>query len=114
MELSREYPLRRQGLLYPLMVIAAIAVIVFSIVGIAAVSGWMPSSLLGATPAAQSREDGAVEPRRPVSAPAGAAFQCAECGVIDTVREIERDGSLASVSLFASHPRPALAQAATW
>ena len=113
MELSREYPLRRHGLLYPMMVIAAIAVIVFSILGIAAVSGWMPSSLLGGPPAAQSREDGAAEPRS-ASAPAGSTFQCAECGVVETVREIERGGSLASASLFAPHPRPALARAATW
>src|SRR5687768_1967641 len=112
MELSREYPLRRHGLLYPMMVIAAIAVIVLSIVGIAAVSGWMPSSLLGGAPAAQSRDDGAAEPRS-ASAPAASTFRCAECGVIETVREVEREASLASVSLLAPHPRPALARAAT-
>jgi hypothetical protein len=112
MELSREYPLRRHGLLYPMMVIAAIAVIVFSIFGIAAVSGWMPSSLLGGPPAAQSGENGGTEPRS-ASAPEASTFRCAECGVIETVREIERQGSLASVSLF-PHARPALARAATW
>ena len=113
MELSRDYPLRRQGLLYPMMVIAAIAVIVFSIVGIAAVSGWMPSSLVGGSPAAQSRQDGGTEPR-PGHAPASTAFQCAQCGVIETVREIEREGSLASVSLVGTSAPPALARAATW
>ena len=48
MELSRdERRFEKSGLLYPMMVIAAIAVIVFSIVGIASMAGWLPNSLIG-------------------------------------------------------------------
>lgn len=49
----------RLGILYPVMLIAAIALIVFSVVGIATMVGWMPSALSGADPEA-----------RPAAAPA--------------------------------------------
>lgn len=42
METSNAAP-KRQGILYPAMVIAAIALIVFSAVGIATMMGWMPA-----------------------------------------------------------------------
>lgn len=74
------------GLLYPMMVIAAIAVIVFSIVGIASMSGWMPNAMLG-NGTAMAAVVGIEEEATP-------AFQCAECGVIQSVRDIEQRGSL--------------------
>ena len=76
MELSRERPLETRGLLYPLMVIAAIALIVFSLLGIATVTGWMPSALAHSDTPSQMHSE--------------AAFECAECGVIESVRELER------------------------
>jgi len=76
MELSRERPLETRGLLYPLMVIAAIALIVFSLLGIAAMTGWMPSAL--------------AHPETPVPVRSEATFECAECGVLDSMREMER------------------------
>ena len=73
------------GLLYPMMIIAAIAVIVFSIVGIASITGLMPNAMIGnATTVAAIGVDEEASP----------AFQCAECGVIQSVREIEQRGSL--------------------
>jgi outer membrane lipoprotein SlyB len=103
MELSRTYS-RTPDLLYPMMLIAAIAVIVFSVLGIASMAGWMPRAMLGtdaamaettavAVPAASERAEG---PR------AGPAFQCAECGVIESVREIERRGSLWAMPVAAT------------
>ena len=74
MELSRERPGEGRGLLYPMMVIAAIAVIVFSILGIAAITGWMPSALSGSTAGERT----------------GVAFDCGECSIIESVRDIER------------------------
>lgn len=65
------------------MVIIAIALIVFSLVGIATVSGWMPSAM-AAGPVASVPDEGLAQN-------GGAAFQCAECGVIQSIREIERD-----------------------
>lgn len=102
MELSREYPLQRYGLLYPLMVIAAIAVIVFSIVGIVAISGWMPTAMVGAPPVSTMRDSGVTHSTRsaiPEEPKAPSAFPCAECGVIESIREIERDGSLVAGSI---------------
>lgn len=98
MELSREYPINGRGLLYPMMWIAALAVIVFSVVGIASMTGWMPQSMVsGATVAAESdgvAADKALGETVPEFKRTGPAFQCAECGVIDSIREIERRGSL--------------------
>ena len=84
MELSRERPLEGSGLLYPMMVIAAIAVIVFSLAGIASITGWMPSGLV-------SRAAAATVPAQEIdTARSGVTFECAECGVIETIRELER------------------------
>jgi hypothetical protein len=76
MELIRERWLETRGLLYPLMVIAAIALIAFSLLGIATVTGWMPSAL--------------AHSDTPIAAPSENTFECAECGVLESVRELER------------------------
>lgn len=90
MELSREMR-STAGLLYPMMIIAAIAVIVFSIIGIASIVGWMPHAMLGTRTAVAAQM---IE--SPVTAvqEATPTFQCAECGVIQSLREIEQRGSL--------------------
>jgi outer membrane lipoprotein SlyB len=109
MELSREYPLQRHGLLYPLMVIAAIAVIVFSIVGIVAISGWMPNAMVGAAPPVSTLPDSAVTQSGHSAVPAevnGApAFPCAECGVIKSIRDIEQDGAVETASFVSVAPQ---------
>lgn len=94
MELTRERPLASRGLLYPMMVIAAIAVIAFSMVGIATMSGWMPSGLLGTTIEVTKNDGGAREGRTgPGTGRNAPTFDCAECGVIETIREIDRRGA---------------------
>jgi len=86
MELSRERPLEgSSGLLYPMMVIAAIAVIVFSVLGIASISGWMPRGLDSRAAAATVAPDSEID-----TAGSGVTFDCAECGLIESIREIER------------------------
>ena len=87
MELSRERSLEGRGLLYPLMVIAAIAVIVFSIVGIASITGWIPKGLVSRAAAATIAADGIDTAR------SGVTFECAECGVIESLRETEGGGT---------------------
>jgi hypothetical protein len=57
-------------------VIAAIAVIVFSIVGILTIMGWMPSAMASTSTATYGNRGGAT-------------FECAECGVIKSLREAE-------------------------
>ena len=91
MELSRERSLEPRGMLYPLMVIAAIALIVFSLLGIATITGWMPSAL------AHSDNETARN---------GVTFECAECGVLESMRELERrDRSGVRADVLALNPR---------
>jgi hypothetical protein len=90
------------GLLYPIMVIAAIAVIVFSILGIASMAGWMPHAMVGTRTAVAAQT---IQPSAAVDAGSGQAsgtvFKCAECGVIETIREIDRRGSLGAAPVAA-------------
>lgn len=59
---------KRRNLLYPLMLIAAVTVIVFSIVGIATMMGWLPSAQSKNDPAPRTeavvRSEGAPAPAR--------------------------------------------------
>ena len=94
--------------------IAGIALTLFCVVGIAAVMGWIPNSMGGASDkvAAVLQPSNAVAPpvakehrasapvvhaAAPVLAPAPvrevAAARCAECGVIESVREVDTKGS---------------------
>ena len=84
MELSRERSMERTGLLYPMMVIAAIAVIVFSLIGIATVMGWLPQGLVGRAAAAT------IEQNEFDTARTGVTFDCGECGVIQSIRSLEQ------------------------
>ena len=109
-------PVRTSGLLYPMMLIAAIAVIVFSVVGIATMMGWMPRALSGSStagsamaPAGGAQPSGAVsraDAVAPAPAPAPAAGGqpdppaartesaplCAQCGVVEWIRAVEVPG----------------------
>ena len=93
---------------HPLVIIAATAVTLFSLVGIAAVLGWIPTSVGGGAtaqapaqpePAKQAEEQHAVKPKpRPVHQavvpppPPQVAAICKECAVIEDVREVEVAG----------------------
>ena len=102
---------RRQGLLYPTMLIAAIAVIIFSVIGIAAMTGLLPSAVSGyrrsdETPPPTLKREPRDNPRAldgrpgaaasakgvPRAAPHRAAAVCTQCGVVEAVRAIERKG----------------------
>ena len=105
---------------HPLIIIAAITVTLFSLVGIGAVLGWIPTSVGGSSPApvAQAPEqEKATEPAKPAEAkpavrsprpvartepprataavpppPPIVAAVCRECAVIEDVREVEKAG----------------------
>lgn len=95
---------RRPAILYPLMVIAAIAVIVFSVAGIAAMMGWLPSVHSQADPGASSAPSPAETDAAPRSGPSAAhavsrpniasspAAGCSNCGVVESIRPVERKG----------------------
>lgn len=84
----------RNSMLFPMMVLAAISVIVFSVVGIAAITGHMPSAfsqkdetgLVKPQPAASSGKRGSASPQL------AAAGGCGNCGVVEAVRIIEVKG----------------------
>ena len=103
---------------HPLVIIAAIAITLFSLVGIGAVLGWIPTSVgtpgAASTPVAQAPEQPeaakpaepkpAVKPRPVVRSeppravavvpppPPMVAAICRECAVIEEVREVEKAG----------------------
>ena len=102
---------------HPLVIISAIAITLFSLVGIGAVLGWIPTSVgtpgAASTPVAQAPEQPAAqsaepkpavkprpvvrsEPPRAVAVvpppPPMVAAICRECAVIEEVREVEKAG----------------------
>lgn len=97
------------NLLYPLMVIAAIAVTLFSALGIAMMMGYLPSAssaeklaekqiasqpVAGAQRQAQpQRKAQAQAPGQTQSAPSRLAAVCADCGVVESIRVAEQRGS---------------------
>ena len=103
--------------LHPLAWAAGIAVVLFSAVGIGAVMGWIPTSMGGQgdsaaletearngnAPAPTRSQTSPVQRKAPVQvansspAPARASTRCAECGVIESVREINAKGSASGV-----------------
>lgn len=94
----------RAGWLYPLMLIAALAVIGFSAIGTATMLGWMPGAHAGTPPATQSPEAAPLEAGR-------AAARCMECGRIESVRPDGvrvrmDDGSFRTFGLRAQPPLP--------
>lgn len=90
---------RKGGILYPTMLIAAIAVIVFSVLGIATMTGHMPSALSRNGPGAKSEPAAkneattapAAKPVKPRLAAANGAG-CADCGVVESIRAVESKG----------------------
>jgi len=86
---------RKGGILYPTLLIAAIAVIIFSVLGIAAMMGYLPSALskngLDAASEATSENAPAKNPGKPRPAADGSAA-CADCGVVESIRAVESKG----------------------
>ena len=88
---------KRQRLLYPLMLIAAIAVIVFSVVGIATMMGWIPgvSSKGEPQPSSGSASNGSTAMPAPAAnrpRVAMASALCQDCGVVESIRSVESPG----------------------
>ncbi len=94
----------RPKLLYPLMVIAAIAVIVFSLLGIATLTGAIPlaHSEAGALSIAASTQEALP---KSATGSAGhdhiAASVCRYCGVVESVKLIEMKGQGSGVGAVA-------------
>jgi outer membrane lipoprotein SlyB len=84
--------------IHPLMFVAGIALIVFCGAGIAAFMGWIPGSAgKPGEPSVVSKLDKprAVERARTAASPV--ATICAECGVVQSVHEIETKGKTSGI-----------------
>jgi outer membrane lipoprotein SlyB len=86
---------------HPLLWIAGIALIVFCGAGVSAIMGWLPGTSADpaqqlSAPADKPKSAPAKVAATPAARPAApavvAATKCAECGVIQSVREIESKG----------------------
>src|SRR3970282_1107463 len=80
---------KHPGIFYPLMLIAAIAVIVFSVVGIATMMGWMPGALSSDADPARARVAPASKPAKPRVVTTATAADCRDCGVGESTRSGE-------------------------
>ena len=76
--------------------IAGIAVTVFSAVGIAAIMGWIPTSTSSPSNSAVIAKQSTAPAKKSTASANTASEQararCAECGVVESVREIETKG----------------------
>lgn len=84
---------KRSGILYPMMLIAAITVIVFSVAGIATMMGWLPGaqSQIRLESNEPPVRHAAVDSTR-AKVPAPAAVCVDECGVVESIRAVEVKG----------------------
>ncbi|MBX9904442.1 MAG: glycine zipper 2TM domain-containing protein [Burkholderiales bacterium] len=92
---------RGPALLYPTLLIAGIAVIIASVLGIAAMTGLLPQaqsqsvaqSADGKSAANSSAKNaGSKTPGSKTAPPAVAVARCTDCGVVDSVRAVEVKG----------------------
>src|SRR5262245_11433454 len=101
--------IRKGELLYPLMVIAAIAVTVFSVAGVATMMGWMPQAFSVGNPDVKPESNERSAAPRPAekklpanvsraepSARDGVGTSgragCRDCGIVESVRAVEAPG----------------------
>jgi outer membrane lipoprotein SlyB len=101
------------SLLYPLMIIAAMAVILFSIVGIATMTGHLPAAFSEVQEGqATSRTNTAARPEEPkllaaaartaaTHAPVARAAPCPDCGVVESITASEVKGQPSGVGMVA-------------
>jgi outer membrane lipoprotein SlyB len=94
----------RPKLLYPSMVIAAIAVTVFSLLGIATLTGALPfahSESKENIVASEGQTAASSEENAPVPGDRKIAFDCASCGTVESVRAVEVKGEGSGVGAVA-------------
>lgn len=87
---------------HPLAWISGIALIVFSAVGVAAFMGWLPESIGGPSDKTVTAEEAAAGPHAAPSRIANNATSrriCAECGVIESTREIATRGQTTGIGV---------------
>jgi outer membrane lipoprotein SlyB len=95
----------KRGILYPAMLIAAISVIVFSILGIATMTGLIPSARsqrdTAAVEPSARMAPAAVSPAPRIARPQVAAADCADCGVVESIRAVQTQGQASGLGAVA-------------
>jgi outer membrane lipoprotein SlyB len=91
LSMSNMKMLNRNGLLYPMLVIAAIAVIVFSAFGVATMLGWLPRAESMGT--AHALNDAHVMEQPMQQSVRNDRMACADCGVVDSILPVSVNGS---------------------
>jgi outer membrane lipoprotein SlyB len=95
---------------HPLIIIAAVAIILFCAAGFAAIMGWIPKSgadtdLPEATKAVATTKTAAATPKQaakePVQPKQAAKPVCRDCGVIQSVNAVEKAGEGSGVGAVA-------------
>jgi outer membrane lipoprotein SlyB len=95
---------------HPILIAAGVAVLLFSLLGIAAITGVLPAANtkpaeVGAAPQAGdlrvAQAPAAPAPANPAARPAPAAPSCANCGVIESVHAVEVAGQTSGVGAVA-------------
>ena len=86
---------RKNGILYPMLVIAAVSVIIFSAFGVASLTGLIPTAQSNPVQRPESRPDTQPQSVQPPAKPARAAptrigaAACDNCGVVDAINAVE-------------------------
>lgn len=89
---ERKNAMESRKLLYPLMVVAAIAVTTFSALGIATMMGYLPGAH-SSEQAPLSRAAGDGQNKSDARGAGKTAVACANCGIVESIRVVERRGS---------------------
>ena len=90
--------LGRNGLLYPMLLIAAVSVIIFSALGVASLTGLIPAAQSNSVQQPEPRPNKQPQSVQPPAKPARAApvriaaTACDNCGVVDAINAVEVKG----------------------
>ena len=83
--------LDREGLLYPMLVIAAVAVIISSAFGVAMMTGLLPLAVSAGDPRAEARNYAAGNQDE----------SCGNCGVVESIAPVEMKGNGSGIGVVA-------------
>jgi outer membrane lipoprotein SlyB len=93
-------PDKRAGILYPAMLIAAVAVIVFSVLGMATMVGWMPGTRSGGPAVGKAADTADTSGGRAISPRPTAIPSCDDCGTIEAIRADKIDKNMKSTVTY--------------
>lgn len=98
--------LDRNGMLYPMLLIAAISVIIFSVFGVATMTGLIPTAQSNAVQQESRPKIESQSVRRPAKSARAAptriaATACDNCGVVDAINAVEVKGKGTGLGVIA-------------